>query len=638
MNNINSYAGKILYVNLSTGETSTESTKKYFSFLGGRGIQQLLLYKNVRSEIQPLDPENIISFGTGLLSGTLAPTAGFTCVVSKNYATGGIGFGHAGGKFGPELKYAGYDIVAFKGRARNLVWVLIDDGDVRIYDARELQDFTTWEVEEYIHKNMGDQRIQIASIGPAGENRVMSSCIIFNRSRAQGGCGHGAVLGSKNLKAVAVRGSKSICVAEPKKFLEAVEKSWEKLEKSSAGKLLSTWGTHGITSALNELSLQPIRNFQDTYLPLEKLDKIKPEVYKRKYEIGRIACATCPIYCSHLYKINEGPYSGLVAEGFEANTTWDFACRFDIDYAPWLIKAHALCSQFGLDVDQASAVIAWAFECYQRGLLTEIDTDGLKLEWGDFLAVERLLKKLAFREGFGNLLAEGSKQASKKIGRGTDKYAFHIKGQDLKEALRPLKGWALGVVVATRGGRHLDGAPQTEMGSFTREDCIRLFGVPTATDPTSYEGKAKLVIYYEKFKAVCDTLGLCYIASNWISPDLLGIEDYVSLLNPALGSNLSSSDLLKIGDRIHNVGKAFNTLHAGFKREDDYPPWRFMEEPAPSGPFKGQVLERAKWDSMLDEYYETRNWSRDTSWQTRKCLEDLDLPEMIIDLEKRRLL
>ena len=161
---------------------------------------------------------------------------------------------------------------------------------------------------------------------------------------------------------------------------------------------------------------------------------------------------------------------------------------------------------------------------------------------------------------------------------------------------------------------------------------------PPARPRARHEGKAKLVIYYEKFKAVCDTLGLCYIASNWVSPDLLGIEDYASLMNPALGSNFSSSDLLKIGDRIHNVGKAFNTLHTGFKREDDYPPWRFMKEPAPSGPLKGQVLEKAKWDNMLDEYYETRNWSRETSWQTRKCLEDLDLPEVIADLEKRELL
>jgi aldehyde:ferredoxin oxidoreductase len=280
--------------------------------------------------------------------------------------------------------------------------------------------------------------------------------------------------------------------------------------------------------------------------------------------------------------------------------------------------------------------MAWAFECFERGMITEKDTGGLNLRWGDHAVVAELLRMMAYREGIGNILAEGSQRASSLVGKGSERYVTHLKGQDSMEAMRSAKGWALGCCVSTRGGTHTRGANLVELSHsiISPEVAQKVWDIERIESPTSYKGKAQLVTYYERLQAVVDSLGLCLFTSTWWSPDLLGFEEYASLYSAATGLNVDGHGLMLIGERIHNIEKAFNVLHADFSRQDDYPPRRFMEEPIKSGSAEGELLLRDEWDKMLDEYYELHGWDKKTGWQNRTQLEKLGLGEVADDLEK----
>jgi len=304
-----------------------------------------------------------------------------------------------------------------------------------------------------------------------------------------------------------------------------------------------------------------------------------------------------------------------MCEGFQTNIDWDFSAKLDIDDPVSLIKINALCSELGLDIDNSSAPIAWAFELFEKGIISQTETDGLKLDWGNSEAVIELINKIARREGFGRILSEGTKRASQIIGRGSENYTSHIKGQDSIEAIRSDKGWALGCVVAPRGGGHLDGAFQTHR-------------TPNAGDRHSYDSKAQVVFWFERFKAVVDMMGICYFTTVWSDQNLLGPDDLSRLFSAATGVNLNSDELMLIGQRVHNIEKAFNTLHAGFTRAEDYPPKRFMLEPVKEGPNKGERLDENKWGAMLDEYYQIHGWDTKTGWQRAECLDTLGLPEV----------
>lgn len=637
MSKLFSYSGRILHVDLTSGKTWTESTDSHTSkFLGGRGIDVWLLYREVKPWVTPFDPANRLIFGVGPLAGTLAPCATRYSVEAKSPVTGGIGSGNSCGFFGPELKFAGYDHIVFQGRARAPVYLWITDEQVELREASPIWGKTTSETDRLLKEMIGDEAVQISCIGPAGENLVKSSCIVTNRARVAGKCGLGAVMGSKNLKAVAVRGTGSIEIAYPERFMDEVDKAWERLKRSDRAESLRRWGTYGRPVALNDSCLYPVRNFQDDHWGSEKIKQSMPDIFKNDYELGRRGYLACPLYCSHLYKIDKGPYAGTVCEGFEFNDVWNFMSRLDIDYVPGAIKLHSLCNEYGLDQDGASCAIAWAFECYEKEIITERDTDGLKLEWGNHAVVAELLRKIAYREGVGNILAEGSQKASRLVGRGSEKYAVHLKGQDSMEAMRAAKGWALGCCVSTRGGAHTRGANLIELShnEILPEVAQKVWGIPRVEEPSSYKGKAKLVIYYERLQAVVDSLSLCLFTSTWWSLDLLGPEEYAMLCSGATGREIDRDELMMIGERIHNVEKAFNVLHAGFDRQDDYPPERFMEEPIKSGPAEGERLLKKEWDKMLDEYYELHGWDKRTGWQRERQLEGLNLEEVAEDLKR----
>jgi len=630
------WAGRILRVDLSRGEISEQPTSDFAEFaVGGRGIGQWILFREVEPGIDSYHPDNVLTLGAGALVGTLAPASCRLSVDTKNALTGGVCATNAGGHFAPELKYAGYDSVVVTGQSSRPVYLWIHDGEAELRDASHLWGLDTWQTEIALRRELGDPNVRVALIGPAGENLVRGACLITDRARAAGRGGAGAVMGSKRLKAVAVRGTGELAPANREAFLREVERCNRKLMESKIIEVYRAGGSMRFAGAGGPDGNFPqaVRNYRDSYWPLEKSRKIYEPALKAGYEVRRLGCFNCPISCSHFYAVRDGPYAGSAGEGFEINSVRAFGSNLDIDYPPAIIEAHNYCSRMGLDVDMAGACIAFAFEAYERGDLSREEANGLELTWGNHQAAMELLHAIVERCGVGDMLAEGVKRASEKLGRGSQAYALQVKGADLNEAsMRPMKAWALGIILSTHGGGHLDGAPGAWAWRGHEEQARELFGNPNPGAAGEYQNQANVLIWFENYKAAIDMLGICYFTSMWLDALALSPGDYAALLSTGSGREYSAEEVMLIGQRLHNVQKAFNTLHTGHTRQDDRPPPR-LEEPAKSGPFKGERLEPEKWEHMLDEYYLAQGWDLETGWQTRSSLQALGLDEVIAKLE-----
>ena len=621
----------MLWVDLTKGTWWTEETNDYKEFIGGRGVGSWLVFREVPPYADPLGPENIITFDSGPLSGTLAPCSGRLNISTKNVITGGISFSNAGGHFTPQMKYAGFDHIVVKGKAKRPVYLLVKNSSVEIRDAGHLWGKDVWETEEAIKKELNDQSVHVAAIGQAGENLAKIACVIVDRGRAAAWGGSGAVMGSKFLKAVVVSGNTPLQLADPPHFFEAVQRIWSKMDTAPQIKLWRKYGTFGTSGAggITGDSPQSVRNISEEVWTPEKTQRIREVVFREKWETRRLACFSCPAYCSHFYHVKDGKYQGLMLEGIQSNTVRAFGSNLDVSDPEQILKANELANRFGIDTDEASATISWAMEVYEKNLIDENDTNGLPIRWGDGELVCKLLRMIALREGFGDLLAEGVFRSAQKIGRGTEKHVVHAKHRGLNEQnIRSHKGWALGIMTSVRGGGHLSGAPNTEQKKVPREVSQRLFGIPGAGEPTVYEGKGKLVCWFEHYKAVVDMVGLCTTTSMWRDVALMTLDDYSELVNFATGWETTGEDLFRAGERVYNIEKAFNTLHAGFLREDDFPVERFMNNPVSGGLYKGEKLDRESWSKMLDEYYDAHGWDKESSWQKKSGLEKLALEEV----------
>lgn len=629
------WTGKILHVDLSSEKIWVEPTANYTGrFLGGKGLNQAILFEQVPAGTGPFDPENLVIVGTGPLTGTLAPSCGRVTIGSMNAFNGGVAEANAGGHLGPEIKFAGFDHVVIQGRATQPVYLSIRDDEVTLRDASEIWGATTWDAEEWIKEDLHDPHLHTALIGPAGENLVRGAAVIIDRGRAAGRGGIGAVMGSKRLKGLAVRGTGGVRVAQPDRFMLAVETAWEALARSPKQSIMHEGGTHlDGTQGANRAGMISVRNAQDAFWAQERIDQVDYPVYAERFEKRRLGCFACPTYCSHIYELSDGPYAPLVLEGFQANTIWGFGGRVDLADPEALIAIHALNSQYGLDNDFAAVAISWAMELFQQGVMTPADTDGITLEWGDAEAVIELQRRIAYREGIGDLLAEGVMRASQQLGRGSEKFAVHVKGQDCMDEIRTAVAWGFGVVVALKGGGHLEGSCNTEGDGTSDALGQAWFGVPTL-DPHSYEGKERLVYWFERYKQMLDSVGLCYFTGPiFDTGGRVGPLEIAELLSAATGQEYSADELLLYGRRAHNVQKAFNTLHAGFTREDDLPPRRFVEEPVKTGPHAGARIDLDQWNHMLDRYYRLHAWDPATSWPTRQTLDALDLSDVADRLE-----
>lgn len=630
-------AGKIAWVNLSEKQIRFEPTEQYKTFLGGRGVGSYIVFREVPKTAHPLSPENILTFNTGPLTGTLAPSAGRINISTKNVVTNGISFANAGGYFGPELKYAGFDHLIIQGKAEKPVYLFIYNQKIEIKSAEHLWGKDTWETEELIKRELNDEKVRVASIGQAGENLVSMACIMFDRSRASGWGGCGAVMGSKNLKAIAVRGTNYLKLYNPDKFMNINKKIWQRMLSTNTVHLFHKYGNFGTSGAGGIYGNLPqsVRNMEDEVWDANKTMQVREVTFKEKYEQRRLADFTCPIACSRFFHIKEGKFSGHKLEALKTNIYRAFGPNIDLADREYILIANEMADRYGMNCDSLSAAVAWAIDVYQRDLIDKETTDGLILRWGDGELQLKLFDMIAFRKGFGDVLANGVYQAARQIGRGTEKYAMQAKGHGIcEQGMRSHKGWALGIITSPIGGGHLAGAPNTEQKRLSPELGEFYFNVPTAGDPTTYVGKGKLVSWFDKYKAIADIAGVCVFTTYWMDTSFIGPNDFANLLSSATGENMTGENLLILGEKVCNIEKAFNTLHAGFTRENDLPPYKLTSIPISSGEFAGEKLSLDEWGKMLDEYYISHNWDVKTGLQTRKCLTSLGLDFVIDKLGK----
>jgi len=617
-------AGKMLRVDLNNTKLWEEETQQYATrFLGGRAMASDILLHEMAPETKWSDPENMVIFTPGLLVGTLAPGAARTSVDTKSAFNNGKGSANFGGHFGGELKFAGFDSVIITGKSEKPVYLWIHDGSAELRDAASLWGQSTYETERILQAELQDKRVKVVTIGPAGENLVRGSAVIADSGKAGGGSGVGCILGDKKLKAIAVSGRGSIRVANPDEFMRVVDAQRKQYEESVEHKLrrektlLGSDFAEDMEGPWNLMITD--KHGQDSYWPVEKRRRIlRAQEYRKKIW----SCFTCPMGGLAFSRIDKGKYAGTISNAFWINHIWWLAW-LGIDDPEAAMKYSSLATELGLDGDFASVVLGWAFECYEKGLLTKEDTDGLALNWGDGDTAIEMLKKLAYRDGFGDFLANGATEASAKLGKGSEKFVITMKGQDSVDPYRVGKGWALGVATSPVAGRHLRGA----VGAAQRFGPYRFTGEKVAVDPTGYERQPEMVFWQSRMKEIEDMLGICTQVGSW-GGGLLGPSGELALLNAATGADLTEEEMMLLGQRSYALEKAFNTIHVGFTRVDDLPPLRYIEEPIKTGPLKGEKIDRAKFDQMLDKFYELQGWDVKTGLQTHQGLVALDLEDV----------
>jgi len=590
------YAGRILRVNLSNGKTqvtplSEEYAKKY---IGGIGLGMRLLIENSKPGTEPFSPENPLILTTGPFSGTMAPTGGNGhAFVSKSPLTNGVGEAKSHGFFGAELKRAGYDAVIMENASKKPVYLWIDDDSIQLMDAKHLWGKSPQETEETIREELGDYYIRVAAIGVAGEKLSRVACIMNDRTRAAGRTGMGAVMGSKNLKAIAVRGTKDVKVAKPEEFLEFVKMMHERM-KGPATTKYRTLGTPLNVLVHNSLGALPTRNF--TNAVFEGAEHVSGEYLNERFIVKINGCSSCAMRCEHIAVVPEGPYKGTTTR-VEYEPLWAFGPHCGVDRLDAVIKAMELCNYYGLDSLSTGNIVGFAMDCFEHGILTEKDTDGLDLSFGNAEAIVELVHKIGKREGLGDILAEGVKRAAEKIGKGAEKYANHIKGLEMTGYdIRGLKTAAIGYAVSFRGADH------------NRHGAYGLDLKGTVDRFKVEKGRAKLVIDIENLYTVIDSLIICKFSRGTYYK---GFEDLARYYTLVTGLEMTAEELERTGARINVLGRLFN-VREGFTRKDDHLPAKVMSTPIPDDTVsKGSYITQKELDFMLDDYYSTRGWTRE---------------------------
>lgn len=597
------YMGKILRVNLSTGEIKKEPIDRGVAeeFVGARGYAAKIIFDEVDPKADPLGPDNKLIFATGPLTLTPAPTGGRFNVVTKSPLNNTIAASNSGGFWGAELKKTGYDMVIVEGKAEKPVYLWITEDNVVIKDASQLtgQD-TAVTTDRIIDELGGDDKIKVACIGPAGENLVNLACVINDRERAAGRTGVGAVMGSKNLKAIAVKGNKTTSIANRDKFREVLKNAMEKIKTNAiTSQGLPTYGTMVLNNIINEHGLYPTNNFQRG--TFDFVENVCGEKLAETYLVRNKACFGCPIGCGRVTKLPNGE-SG---EGPEYETSWAFSANCGIDDLVTVIQANYICNKMGLDTISTGVTISAAMEMYEKGYLDKNDFIGQpEPRFGSTEALLHYARAIALREGLGNVLADGSYEFTKKYRH--PEFSMSVKKQELPAYdPRGAQGHALQYATSNRGGCHVRGyliSPE-------------ILGAPEKIDPYVTEGKAQWVKTLQDLTALIDSEGLCLFTSF-----ALGLEDYTALLSTVTGIEYTPEMALMAGERVWNLEKIWN-LKAGYSKADDTLPTRFLEVPLPDGASKGQVV---KLDVTLPEYYEIRGWNTE-GIPTESKLEELSL-------------
>ncbi len=593
---------KVLRVNLSDGTIKTEVLPKdYQKYLVGRGLATKMFYDEVGPKVDAFSKENKIFIATGALTGTAAPTGGRYMVVTKGPLTGTIASSNSGGYFGAELKFAGYDILVVEGKSDKPVYISIKDDNVEIKDASHLWGKDVFETTDRLKEEIDDKRARVTCIGPAGEKMSLMAAIMNDKHRAAGRTGVGAVMGSKKLKGIVVRGTKRPEVKEPAKFIQVVKEKIKKLrENGITGEGLPKLGTKVLDNIINQNGLYPTRNFQESVF--EQTDEVSGEALVEKgYLVKNIPCFGCPIACGRVVTLP----NGIETEGPEYETGWAFGADCGVSDLIAIVEANHLCNKYGLDTISTGSTIACAMEMYEKGIIKKEELgNGPELKFGSSEAIVYYTRLIGLREGIGDKMAEGSYRFAESYGH--PEFSMTVKKQEIPAYdPRGAQGHGLEYATSNRGGCHVRGymiSPE-------------ILGAPEKIDPQQLEGKAEWVKAFQDLTAVIDAAGLCLFTSF-----ALGADDYKDLINAAMGWDLSTEEILKIGERIWNIERKFN-LQAGIDPSQDTLPKRLLEEKVKEGPNKGEVVHL---DELLPKYYEVRGWSKD-GIPTDEKLKELDI-------------
>lgn len=587
---MSSCLGKILRVNLSTGNILREEIPAEVrkDFVGGRGIGINYLFRELATGIDPLGSENKLILVNGILAGTNAQGCARWLAMTKSPLTGGIGRACCGGSFGAYMKFAGLEAIIIEGSAPSPVYLFIDGTRAELRDARDLWGMDTQKTQESL-ENKHEGRLETACIGPAGEKMVRFATIT-NGLRTASRCGVGTVMGSKNLKAVSIQAAGTPALHDPATFKELVRKQIDILKNHPRRQGMSRAGTTGITQYVNTLGVYPVKNFQEGYL--KDWEVLSSDAFQ-KVKVKSAGCYSCMTRCGQVHQVKEGPYCGITSEGPEYETIWAFGGLLANTELGSTVVADHLCDYLGLDTISTGVAISFAFELFQRGILTLEDTGGLELTWGNHQAMLHLIKQIGERKGLGNLLAEGVKRAAEALNRGAEEYAMHVKGLEFGGYdPRGIKGYGLSYATSNIGASHMYGRPREE-----------LYG---QADRFTEEGKGKFIVNAQSQLAIDETMILCCFGNSGMTTQLMG-----ELMKAATGiEELADPAYLgQVGERILCLERAFN-IREGFSRQDDKLPKRFIQEKLQNaGPSTGMVIQNL--DGLLDEYYDALGYTRE---------------------------
>ena len=618
---IGGYMGKVLRVELTRSKVYEEDLKKEFlkKYIGGYGTAARILYDEVPPWTAPLDPMNELIFTTGPVCGTATPTASRYVAVAKSPMTGYFGDASSGGFFPAELKFSGFDMIIFSGKAVKPVYLWVNDGRAELRDANAYWRMDARQTERDLRRDLGDSRIQVACIGQAGENLVRYATIMNDDAgRAAGRCGLGAVMGFKKLKAVAVRGHGKVPVADQEGLIKLAKEVNKAYRTNPNSRAFTKWGTPGGFAHYWEIGDTPAYNWNDDFGDFNYKKITFPGGYD-EISSGNRSCYNCPLACRRIVKVEEGKYAlENGAEGPEYETLAAMGSNCGITDVRVIAKANDLCNRYGLDTISTGCAIAFAMECYEKGILSSKETDRNYLGFGNGDALLELIYRISFRKGFGNILAEGVRRASKIIGKGSDYYAIEVKGLEIAmHDPRAFQGGGPHYAGAVTGGRHTEGLTLGwEMGGTAPH-----LGYTESIDRFSTDKKGWLAKLMQDWRAAINVMGWCLFAMfHYDKP-----ERFPAFYTAVTGLSMDFNEMMKAGERVFNLRKSFNVYH-GCTRSEDRLPERLLEEGNKRA--QGAVVQL---DKTLPQYYEARGWDPITSIPTKEKLKELGLDDIAED-------
>ena len=627
------YTGKILHVNLSKGELEIEEPDEQFyrTYMGGSAMGMHYVLKETPVGVDPFSPDNVLALCTGILTGTPISGQSRLTSVAKSPLTGCIGDAQGGGYFPAEMKFSGFDAVIIKGRSPKPVYLWLHHGEAELRDASHLWGLTTGDAEDKLKEELDDKRIEVLQIGPAGENLVRFSALISMSNRANGRTGMGAVMGSKNLKAVVVRGKMKPAIANPEKFKGIQKLAKVNLEPTGMDGF-GKYGTPGVCSPQHRAGGLPTYNFNSgNFDKHEEIDghKLYNE-HLRGHEkddqnrFGRDTCFSCSIKCKRVSQIDEGPFKTEAKYGgpeYETLATFGSYCGIsDMDA---IIHANALCNMYGMDTISCGATIAWAMECWEEGKLTMEDTGGIELKYGNAEAMVKITEMIAKREGFGEILAEGSKKAAEIIGRGTEEYLITSKGQEAPAHMPQVKR-SLSVIYAANpfGADHE--SSEHDPGYKAYPERMKEIGLTNPQEKLALNKEMmRFAMITQHLSSAVDSISVCAFIFG-ASFQLYTPEQLVQTINAVMGWNVDMKEILEVGERRLNMLRAFNSRE-GVGRESDTLPKKMFKRPLKGGRSDGYVLNEEEWEAALEDYYRLCDWDVETGHPSLKKMESLGL-------------